>query len=145
VARPDLHSLSEKLSEHQHIPTTFCPSIYQNLIMVYISVSITAPVNPPGASSSPTLTQSDLWAALVAKARHPEEFVPEIARSTILHEDEQGLTRNVLFGGSMAERGEVEEHIKYYSPSKVCTYIYLSTKTHNHPQHPGGKKEERKI
>ena len=85
--------------------------------MVLITASTTSPVNPPGAT--PVLTHDDLWTALVAKARHPEEFVAVIEKSRIIHEDAQGLTRGVTFKGDMGNGGEVEEVIKYVGKMKV--------------------------
>lgn len=86
--------------------------------MVLITASTTSPVNPPGAT--PVLTHDDLWAALVAKARHPAEFVAVIEKSRIIHEDAQGLTRGVTFKGDMGNGGEMEEVIKYVGKMKVC-------------------------
>ena len=85
--------------------------------MVLITASTTSPVNPPGAT--PVLTHDDLWTALVAKARHPEEFVAVIEKSRIIHEDAQGLTRGVTFKGDMGNGGEMEEVIKYVGKMKV--------------------------
>lgn len=86
--------------------------------MVLITASTTAPVNPPGAN--PVLTHDDLWTALVAKARHPEEFVAVIEKSRVIHEDAYGLTRGVTFKGDMGNGGEMEEVIKYFGKMKVC-------------------------
>lgn len=90
--------------------------------MVVIYISTTAPVNPP--SATPVLTHDELWAALVAKARHPEEFVPVIEKSRIIREDETGLTRGVLFKGDMGKEmgGEVEEVVRYVGRMKVCLF-----------------------
>lgn len=88
-----------------------------NLTMVLITASTTSPVNPPGAT--PVLTHDDLWTALVAKARHPEEFVAVIEKSRIIHEDANGLTRGVKFKGDMGNGGEMEEVIKYVGNMKV--------------------------
>lgn len=86
--------------------------------MVLITASTTSPVNPPRAN--PVLTHDDLWTALVAKARHPEEFVAVIEKSRIIHEDAHGLTRGVTFKGDMGNGGEMEEVIKYVGKMKVC-------------------------
>ncbi|GAD94272.1 conserved hypothetical protein [Paecilomyces variotii No. 5] len=80
--------------------------------MVVIYVSTTHPVNPPEKASD-ILTHDELWAALVAKARHPEEFVAAIETSRIVREDANGLTRAVLFKGDLGKGGEVEEVIEY--------------------------------
>lgn len=90
--------------------------------MVLICSSITHPVNPPNAS--PRLSHADLWAALVSKARHPAEFVPVIERSHIVREDENGLTRRVLFKGDLGRDGEVEEVIRYVGEMKVRSTLY---------------------
>lgn len=72
--------------------------------MVLITTT-TSPVNTP---NTPTpLSHTDLWNALLAKARHPEAFVPVIEWSRVIREDaERGkLVRGVRFVGGM---GEVE-------------------------------------
>ena len=94
-----------------------CQILNLNLTMVLITAATTSPVNPPGAT--PVLTHDDLWTALVAKARHPEEFVAVIEKSRIIHEDAQGLTRGVTFKGDMGNGGEMEEVIKYVGEMKV--------------------------
>ncbi|KAJ9219298.1 hypothetical protein DTO271D3_2375 [Paecilomyces variotii] len=86
--------------------------------MVVIYVSTTHPVNPPEKASD-ILTHDELWAALVAKARHPEEFVAAIETSRIVREDATGLTRAVLFKGELGKGGEVEEEIKYFGKMKI--------------------------
>jgi len=100
--------------------------------MVVIYVSTTHPVNPPEKASD-ILTHDELWAALVAKARHPEEFVAAIETSRIVREDATGLTRAVLFKGELGKGGEVEEEIKYFgkmkvgfSPAFLLSYISIS-------------------
>lgn len=100
--------------------------------MVVIYVSTTHPVNPPEKASD-ILTHDELWAALVAKARHPEEFVAAIEASRIVREDATGLTRAVLFKGELGKGGEVEEEIKYFGKMKVgflssflLLYLFIS-------------------
>lgn len=86
--------------------------------MVFICVSTTAPVNPPGAA--PHLSHADLWKALVSKARHPEEFVSAIESSRIVEESDTGLKRAVQFKGELGQGGEVVEEIRYVGMMKVC-------------------------
>lgn len=92
--------------------------------MVTITVSVTAPVNNNDNESSTNppirLTHDDLWAALLAKARQPEEFVPQIEKSTVVreHEDGRGLTRRVLFKGREGEE-ELEEVVRFVGKMRV--------------------------
>lgn len=107
--------------------------------MVTITVSVTPPVNnnsnnnnnesstSPSSNSTPPivrLSHDDLWTALVAKARHPEEFVLVIEKASVVreHEDGKGLTRRVLFRG---EQEEVEEVVRFVGKMRVCVYIYI--------------------
>lgn len=90
--------------------------------MVVLYISTTQPVNPPSTKTADILTHEELWAALVSKARHPEEFVSVIETSRIVKEDQNGLTRAVLFKGDLGKGGEVNEDIKYFGKWKVGLY-----------------------
>lgn len=92
--------------------------------MVLITTSTTSPVNPPG--TTPVLSHADLWAALVAKARQPEEFVSAIQSSRIIHETASGLTRGVQFKGDLGAGGEVEEEVVYVGDMKVSITLLPS-------------------
>jgi Domain of unknown function (DUF1857). len=87
--------------------------------MVVLYISTTHPVNPPSTKSNDILTHDELWTALVLKARHPEGFVSVIETSRIVKEDQNGLTRAVLFKGDMGKGGEVNEDITYFGKWKV--------------------------
>lgn len=83
--------------------------------MVQINISTTTLVNPP--SATPKLSHSDLWKALVSKARQPEEFVAVIDKCRIVSESPSGLRRAVLFKG---QEKEVEEDVRFVEDMKVC-------------------------
>ena len=53
--------------------------------MVNICVAYTESVNPPGVS--PTLTIPQIWAGLVRKVHHPEEFIQPITDVEVLEEE----------------------------------------------------------
>ncbi|RJE21788.1 hypothetical protein PHISCL_05879 [Aspergillus sclerotialis] len=86
--------------------------------MVQINISTTTPVNPP--SATPKLSHSDLWKALVSKARQPEEFVAVIDKCRIVSENPSGLRRAVLFKG---EENEVEEDVRFVKDMKIDFHV----------------------
>lgn len=84
------------------------------------STAITLPVNPP--STSVTLTQDQLWNALVCKARDPQPFLPITLLDCTITDDRgaAGLTRRVkVSDGRGLVQGEYDEIIVYHKPARV--------------------------
>ena len=62
-----------------------------------ISVSKTSPVNPEDADV--TLTRSDVWRGLEAKANNALPFVPSMTRCEVTERDERTIVREIEFRG----------------------------------------------
>jgi hypothetical protein len=95
--------------------------------MVTFFVGHTSRVNPSGAS--PVLTHEQLWAGLSLKIRDPTEFVPIVASSQIISEEENVsnggviITRDIIFKdgeGPPDHAGKpVREIVKSYYPIRA--------------------------
>jgi hypothetical protein len=92
--------------------------------MVTINVAYTAPINP--STTSPALTQAQVWDGLKLKVRKAQEFVPLIVSCEVLSEEEtaKGFTvvRQVVFkpGQGPKKAGEpVKEVCVHFAPCRV--------------------------
>ncbi|KAK4199468.1 hypothetical protein QBC40DRAFT_349368 [Triangularia verruculosa] len=119
--------------------------------MVTINIAYTAPINRPGQTP---LTTPQVWAGLVRKVRHAEEFVPAISSCTVDSESKNAdgqavITRYVNFGqaapmpSSGGERGEVREVCTLFPPHRVDFVQDDGTKVWNYvSQGPGREGED---
>lgn len=91
--------------------------------MVLILKSQTFPINPPGVE--PVLSIEQVWEVLQIKCRTPEKFIPAMASTTVLEENEKGLSREVIFrdvkGPGVPPSGKVIEDLTFFKPWKVMT------------------------
>ncbi|KAG0288628.1 hypothetical protein BGZ98_004191, partial [Dissophora globulifera] len=78
------------------------------------NLAVTIPINPPGVE--PVLTQSQVWAALQRKVRHPSEFVPVISSCQVVSEVDNVVTRVVDFANG---RSGIREVCTEHKPSRV--------------------------
>ena len=89
--------------------------------MVVIIKSQTSPINPPGVE--PVLSIEQVWEVLLIKCRTPEKFIRVMKSTTVLEENEKGLTREVIFregGGPTAPPGgKFIEDLTFFKPWKV--------------------------
>lgn len=97
--------------------------------MTKIHIVHTAPINPP--SSSPRLTRAEAWTGLARKARHPEEFVPVVARCEILHNtavsaagtgtgaDEEEIECIVHFRPGVPHAAQIHETCTLHAPCRL--------------------------
>ncbi|KAK0736655.1 hypothetical protein B0T21DRAFT_289257 [Apiosordaria backusii] len=114
--------------------------------MVIINIGYTAPINRPG---QPLLTISQVWAGLVRKVRHAEEFVPVIEYCNVASEEKNAdgqlvITRHVNFGKAapVPGSGEVKEVCTLFPPHRVDFVQDDGTKVWNYVTQGPGKEGE---
>ncbi|KAK4642210.1 hypothetical protein QC761_507110 [Podospora bellae-mahoneyi] len=119
--------------------------------MVLINIAYTAPINRPG--QHPVLTTPQVWAGLVRKVRHAQEFVPVIESCAVASEETNAagqlvVTRYVNFGqaapvpASGGEGGEVKEVCTLFPPHRVDFVQDDGTRVWNHVSQGPGKDGE---
>ncbi|KAK0668379.1 hypothetical protein QBC41DRAFT_303455 [Cercophora samala] len=116
--------------------------------MVLINIAYTTPINRPG--QQPVLTTPQVWAGLVRKVRHAQEFVPVIESCTVASEETNAagqlvVTRRVNFGQAApvpASQGEVEEVCTLFPPRRVDFVQHDGTRVWNHVSQGPGKDGE---
>lgn len=96
---------------------TFSPTTTQAM---RVTCAFTAPINPP--SASPKLTRAQVWTGLVAKARNPTKYVPDVVECEVLEEHADGLTRMIKFAppGAASALGKVKEVVTFTKEVRVC-------------------------
>lgn len=85
------------------------------------NIAFTAPINPPGASS--TVKEEQIWPGLLLKIRSAETFVPKAIQSTnVISESTDPSTANPVTIREVVFREDqrrVRETVTAYEPSRV--------------------------
>lgn len=85
--------------------------------MVNINLSLSVPLNPPGAS--PIITLKHAWAAFVHKARRPQDFIPVVSSCTIISETPTSIACEVSFHPGVGHERVIREVCTLHPPCRI--------------------------
>jgi hypothetical protein len=96
--------------------------------MVKLYLAHTSPINPP--SSTPVLTQPQLWAGLQRKIRFAQEFVPVIESCTVVSDTNGEVVRDVVFKKGAGPKDKAREVCRGNGSwvSRISLRVYVGRK-----------------